>query len=245
MYSFARHKAPFTHIFPLFFLFVFLGPVVSPYFVYKAANGFDAMPILSVPIATAVVLAQKPIENSLPVALKVPVIVPNDPPKIVAPIVAVVAPKAILKIFEARLAIPSLNVDAVIKDMGFTPSGAMAVPSNSVDVGWFSPGTRPGAMGSAVIGAHNLWDGVAGVFDNLDRLKIGDVMSVTDANGVSFAFVVREMRTYAPTDSGADIFNSPGGVHLNLITCSGVWDPSTKSYNKRLVIFTDLVSPKL
>ena len=143
---------------------------------------------------------------------------------------------------EARLKIPEIEVDAVIKNMGLTSTGAMAVPNNGVDVGWFSLGTRPGQVGSAVIGAHNIFNSEAGVFAHLDQLKKGDTLSVVDAKGVSISFVVSGTRVYDATDINSGIFESNSGVHLNLITCTGDVDKATKSPAKRLVIFTDAVS---
>ncbi|MDR3558398.1 MAG: class F sortase [Candidatus Pacebacteria bacterium] len=143
---------------------------------------------------------------------------------------------------EARLEIPKIGVDAVIKDMGLTPDGAMAVPSNQVDVGWFSLGTRPGDRGSAVIGGHNSWASKPGAFARLDQLQKGDIVSVIDAKGATTSFAVRDIRTYDARDTDtSDIFQSESGIHLNLITCSGDWDPLTKSTTTRLVIFTDIV----
>ncbi len=148
-------------------------------------------------------------------------------------------PKPVLQKMEAHLIIPKIKVNAVVQDMGMTAQGAMAVPANRVDVGWFSLGTRPGMTGSAVIGGHNYWNGT-GVFVHLNQLKKGDTLTVVDAKGVSTSFVVREIRTYDATDTHSGIFQSLSGVHLNLITCSGVWNPLTRSYTKRLVIFTDV-----
>ena len=150
--------------------------------------------------------------------------------------------EASAKMATARLVIPAIKVNAVIKDMGLTAGGAMAIPGNRIEVGWYSPGTRPGTTGSAVIGGHNYWNG-SGVFRNLDRLKKGDLLSVVDAKGVTSSFVVREMRTFLANDTHSGIFSSESGSHLNLITCSGVWNPKTKSYTTRLVIYTDLIQP--
>lgn len=155
--------------------------------------------------------------------------------------VVVVGKNVVPTIIEARLEIPKIKVNAIIKDMGLTPGGAMAVPGNRVDVGWFSLGTRPGETGSAVVGGHNRWDDGKGVFVHLDQLKKGDLLTVTSAKGVVTTFVVREMKTFAATDEHSGIFDSESGSHLNLITCSGVWNPKTKSYTNRLVIFTDVV----
>lgn len=142
---------------------------------------------------------------------------------------------------EARLKIPKIGVDAAIKEMGVTPDGAMAVPGNRIDVGWYSFGTLPGEIGSAVIGGHNRWNSGAGVFARLDQLKKGDILSVVDANGVSTSFVVKHTRTFDATDEESGIFKSDSGAHLNLITCSGAWNPLTQSYTTRLVVFTDAI----
>jgi len=140
----------------------------------------------------------------------------------------------------ARLIIPAIKVNATIQEMGMTTGGAMAVPGNRFDVGWYSPGTRPGITGSAVIGGHNFWNG-SGVFRYLDRLKKGDIVSVVDNKGVKTSFIVREMKTFNADDTASGIFTSATGIHLNLITCSGLWNPKTQSYTTRLVIYTDLV----
>lgn len=169
---------------------------------------------------------------------------PQKPSFVIAPTAQkaiVLVPRAVQEIPQAHLKIPKIGVDAVIKEMGMTSEGAMAVPSNSIDVGWFSPGTRPGETGSAVIGAHSLWNSEAGVFAHLDQLQKGDVVSVVDAKGVATSFVVRDIRTYDAADTDTGIFESENGVHLNLITCSGQWDPATQTYTTRLVVFTDVV----
>ena len=166
------------------------------------------------------------------------------------PLVKLVPSKALVvaknlpqKLAEAHLLIPRIKVDAIIKDMGLTSGGAMAIPGNRVDVGWFSLGTRPGEVGSAVVGGHNRWDDGTGVFIHLDQLKKGDLLSVVDAKGASTTFMVRDIRSFDALDEHSGIFSSESGVHLNLITCSGTWNPKTKSYTKRLVIFTDVVPP--
>lgn len=145
------------------------------------------------------------------------------------------------KTAEAHLKIPKIGIDAVIKDMGVTPTGAMAVPNNNIDVGWFSFGAHIGETGSAVIGAHNRLNSKPGVFARLNELKKDDIVSVVDINGNNLSFIVRDIHTYDALDTNTGIFESKDGIHLNLITCTGPLDPKTKSHTKRLVIFTDLI----
>lgn len=138
-----------------------------------------------------------------------------------------------------RLTIPAINVNAAIEEVGVTQSGDMEVPSNTVDVGWFKLGYRPGEKGSAVIAGH--FDGKNGepaVFTDLYKLKEGDKLYIEDDTGATTSFVVRESRTYKP-GYAEEIFSVNDRAHLNLITCDGVWDGVKKSYSKRLVVFAD------
>ncbi len=183
--------------------------------------------LTTVLVAFVIVDIQKPLYASLPEILAIPVVhaAATTPPEVAG----------------VHLKIPTIGVDAVVKDMGLTTGGAMAVPDNRVDAGWYRLGTRPGEIGSAVIGGHNVWDAGVGVFARLPELKKGDVASVVDAQGVAISFVVRDTRTYDATDTKTGIFESSSGAHLNLITCSGEWNPVTKSFTKRFVVFTDVM----
>ncbi len=139
-----------------------------------------------------------------------------------------------------RLRIPAINVNADIQHVGVDPTGEMGVPSNTIDVGWFDLGPRPGEKGSAVIAGHfNGEGGETGVFTDLYKLKEGDKLYVEDSNGTSVAFVVRESRIYDPGYAD-EVFTLNDNAHLNLITCDGMWDEVEKSYSKRLVVFADI-----
>jgi sortase A len=116
----------------------------------------------------------------------------------------------------------------------------MAVPTGPLNVAWFSPGTLPGDIGSAVIAGHEGWkNNIRAVFDNLYKLQVGDKVYVQDANGATKTFTVRALRTYAQDAATSDVFTSGDGKrHLNLITCEGLWNSTQKSYPNRLVVFT-------
>ncbi|HWY79766.1 MAG TPA: class F sortase [Candidatus Sulfotelmatobacter sp.] len=139
-----------------------------------------------------------------------------------------------------RLLIPAINVNADIQYVGVTANGAMEVPNNIVDVGWFKLGSRPGEIGSAVISGHlDGKNGEAGVFANLDKLKTGEKIYIKDSKGTLQAFVVKESRIFNPGYVDK-IFSKNDSAHLNLITCDGVWNKAQNSYSKRLVVFADI-----
>lgn len=145
-----------------------------------------------------------------------------------------------------RLKIPVINVDAAVEQVGLDGEGKMDVPKRLDTVAWFQLGSHPGDAGSAVMTGHyGIKDGKGSVFDELYKLHKGDIVTVEDDAGASVSFVVRGSRRYDPDADASGVFNSPDGAsHLNLITCEGVWDIRTNQYPKRLVVFTDKVTPE-
>lgn len=79
------------------------------------------------------------------------------------------------------------------------------------------------------------------MFWNLDKLKSGDEIEVTDVNGKSYIFVVTHQKSFdfdkVPLQ---DIFANADGKRLNLITCEGTFNKTNKNYSKRLVVYSKL-----
>ena len=146
-----------------------------------------------------------------------------------------------------RLSIPSLDINVALEYVGLTLQGEMDVPKGKDNAGWYNLGPRPGENGSAVIDGHyGVWkNGKVAVFNNLYKLRKGDVLNVRDENGTIIPFVVRESRIYQQDEDVPDVFKSNDGKsHLNLITCQGIWNKFKKSYPERLVIFTDRIEER-
>lgn len=142
----------------------------------------------------------------------------------------------------ARLSIPSIEVDAEVQYVGITKAGNMGVPSNYTDVGWYKYGTVPGQRGSAVIDGHvDNGLGLPGVFKDLKTLKVGDSVYVETKNGTKIRFIVVKVATYGYKDVPNDLlFERNDARRLNLITCSGSWVRSEKTYDERVVVYTVL-----
>ena len=140
-----------------------------------------------------------------------------------------------------RLRIPKINVDTALEKVGLTSQGAMDVPKGPKEAAWYENGPRPGELGNSVITGHFGWENnVPAVFDNLHKLQKGDNLYVEDEKGVTSVFIVRELRRYSPNDDSSAVFmSSDKKAHLNLITCGGAWNKELKSYENRLVVFTD------
>lgn len=143
--------------------------------------------------------------------------------------------------FPVRLRIPKINVDAAIRPVGITKGNKIGVSASPDDVGWFYPWPRPGEAGSSVIDGHSGWKGDRQVvFDNLYKLVKGDKIYVEDSNGTITTFVVRESKSYDRKENALNIFHSVDtGAHLDLVSCTGIWDQIHKTHSERLVVFSD------
>ena len=172
-------------------------------------------------------------ENLLPVADAVSVITANP-----------INQKANLLIssLPILIKIPSIKVNATIEQVGLTQTGAMDSPVGPKEAGWFSLGVKPGEVGSSVIDGHSGWkNNIQAIFDNLYKIKIGDKIYVTDDKGITKTFIVKVIKKLDPVADANSVFTSNDGkAHLNLITCTGLWDAILKSHSQRLVVFTDL-----
>jgi LPXTG-site transpeptidase (sortase) family protein len=140
-----------------------------------------------------------------------------------------------------NISIPSIKVNAKIVSVGLTSGGAMDVPKGPTEVAWFNLGPRPGDIGSAVFSGHYGWkNNIPAVFDNISKLRKGDKVYIKDDKGKIITFIVRKSVTYDQNANASAVFTSTDGkAHLNLVTCSGIWNKNQKSYSTRLVVFAD------
>jgi len=158
----------------------------------------------------------------------------------------VVEPKPITAsgpIIPARLVIPRIGVNAPVGAFGLEPDGKMAVPNNFTEVGWYKLGSKPGELGSAVMGAHvDNGGSVSGVFKHLKNLSVGDEIRVQNSHGEELEFRIVETRLYDYREkSTGEIFGNVGKKRLNLITCHGTYMPELDTYDQRLIVFAELV----
>ncbi len=143
-----------------------------------------------------------------------------------------------------NITIPSLLVDTRIIPVGITKSGNMASARGLTDVGWYKYGTVPGQIGSTVIAGH-VDNALAldGVFKHLKEIKENSDIYIIMDDGTRLHFKVIYSEVY-PYDKSpvTEIFNRNDKPRLNLITCAGTWNKSLKTYDQRLVVYTERVN---
>ncbi len=140
-----------------------------------------------------------------------------------------------------HLSIPAINVDTTIEQVALDTKGNMDVPKTDYTVGWYKLGYKPGEKGNAVFAGHlDKADGSPAIFWKLSDLKTGDKIITTDLNNKSYTFTVTRLVKY-PYDAFPlnEIFGSSDKARLNLITCNGTWNSTTKNYSNRLVVYSE------
>ena len=141
--------------------------------------------------------------------------------------------------------IPSIDVEnAKVESVGLDKENKMDIPKDENNVAWYNLGVKPGETGNAVIAGHyDKKSGDPSVFYNINKLKPGDELIVTDEKGKELVFAVTEVKTYELSDFPLqEVFGIGTKPRLNLITCEGNFDTSSKLYSHRLVVYSELKS---
>lgn len=145
-----------------------------------------------------------------------------------------------------RIKIERMHINAAIEPVALTQDGLLLGPKSALNTGWYDKGPKPGEDGTAIINGYVNWKhGNTAMFADLHFLEPGDIVSVENDLGVTQNFVVRESRTFdLDANIGAIVSEGDGRPRLNLMTHDGAWDKKSKSYSKRLVVFTEkIISP--
>ena len=135
-----------------------------------------------------------------------------------------------------RLLIPRINVDAAVEARGLDSNRNMDIPKNFRDVAWYRLGPAPGQPGNALINGHvNWWTGDA-VFTHLAQVHTGDEITVVRADGGTVHFKVTGKTVVDANARIRSLFEPASVATLTLITCTGVWNPLTRSNTQRLLV---------
>jgi sortase (surface protein transpeptidase) len=137
-----------------------------------------------------------------------------------------------------RVAIPAIGVSAPVIPLGLDRAGALEVPQDFAETGWWKGGPRPGERGPAVIAGHvDSYTGPA-VFFHLGQLRRGDAIVVERADGSHVRFRVQRSARYSkarfPT---AEVYGPTRTPALRLVTCSGTFDRASGHYLDNTVVY--------
>ena len=140
-----------------------------------------------------------------------------------------------------NLVIPAIGLSVPVGSLGLSADGSVEVPTGTTQPGWFRLGPTPGQIGSAVLLGHVDSHLGPGVFFGLRTLAPGDRVDVGLADGDTARFTVNSVAMYAKSGFPAQrVYGSHGSSALQLVTCGGVFDPTSGSYLSNIVVYTSL-----
>jgi len=136
------------------------------------------------------------------------------------------------------LSIASIGFRAPIINVGVTPDNSIDVPVEA-KVGRWIGSARPGSSGAVFLDGH-----VSGVFANLHKTRVGQIVSVR-YGGTSYSYRIVHIET-VPL-AGIDMTKAlsvygTASEGLNIMTCAGTYMPSQGTYDHRLVVYAVRVS---
>lgn len=153
-----------------------------------------------------------------------------------------------------RMRIPSAGVDAPIGQRHVGKDGVMANPTGPDDVilydfsAWPGLGGWPGSGGNAVFAGHvdraahldyaNVDYLGPGVFFGLDRVKVGDTISL-ELEGQSLKYkVISSKELVADNGDWSTVFAADPklGDMITIVTCGGDFNRTNHAYTNRLVV---------
>ncbi len=132
-----------------------------------------------------------------------------------------------------------------VEKIGLKNDGELQAPSSWETTGWYTRSAKPGQMGAIIIDGHYDTDTASpAAFWVLKSAKLNDKVSIKDELGRDFTYrVVNIFFVDIQDPQRIQVFQESGKAELILITCGGVWNEKEGTYNKRLVVKAELVSP--
>jgi LPXTG-site transpeptidase (sortase) family protein len=143
------------------------------------------------------------------------------------------------------LRIPSKSVNARVKELGLTKTGAIDAPWNIHDVGWYNGSITPGSKnGVSLLLGHVSGKTMPGVFKSISELSVGEAVEIEKGSGETLKYKVDKIETYDTNsiDMSKILYEvDKGNQSLRLMTCAGRYDSSKRAYESRTVVYTSPV----
>ena len=142
------------------------------------------------------------------------------------------------------LIMPSIGVHGFIQQVGVTADSAIDAPNNINLAGWYKNSVKPGEAGLSIIDGHVSGKYQPAIFKNLQNLKTNDIFTIEFGDGRRKEFKVASIGNFTLNDANQELFKQNPKItnQLNLITCSGKFNKSSQSFEKRLIVVSRLVS---
>jgi sortase (surface protein transpeptidase) len=147
----------------------------------------------------------------------------------------------------SRLAIPSIDVDAPIHDVGIGSDSTIEVPEvdRRNEAGWYRDSPTPGEFGPAVVVGHVDTRTGPAVFHRLASIRPGATIEITRRDGSVAVFEVNTVEHFDKSSLPVDrVYKDFARPALRLITCGGRWVGGDTGYADNVVVFASLTATR-
>jgi LPXTG-site transpeptidase (sortase) family protein len=134
--------------------------------------------------------------------------------------------------------IPNLGVSAYVERVGMDPQNVMVAPDSIFFAGWYVGSVIPGEKGVSIIDGHVSGKYEDGIFRRLSSLKAGDTIRIGMGDKSWREFTVISSNSYSVEEAAKAMLADDPDIEkeLHLITCDGVFNDDTQTYNQRLIV---------
>ncbi|MGW2888523.1 class F sortase [Streptomyces griseoruber] len=144
-----------------------------------------------------------------------------------------------------RLRIPAINVNAPLTKLHLDATGALEPPPPDDPnlAGWYSEGTAPGSVGTAVTTGHvDVRTGNPGVFFGLGALSKGNTIEIDRVDRRTAVFTVEAVEVYDKEHFPSRmVYGGSRRPELRVITCGGAYTKGT-GYQGNVVVYATLTA---
>ena len=143
-----------------------------------------------------------------------------------------------------RVQVEGTGIDLEVVPVGVEDNGAMTIPDNHVQAGWYRYGPAPGSdSGSSVLAAHVDSRTEVLPIAGLKNVAPGTRVTVTREDGSQVAYQTQKVENIAKRSlDGHRLFDRTGDHVLKLVTCGGKWLDTENDYEDNVVLTATPVS---
>lgn len=147
---------------------------------------------------------------------------------------------AVAKTLPRFIDIDAIGVYARVIRVGISSTNEILTPKNIFNVGWYEGSAKPNEPGALFINGHVSGPTKRGVFYNLKKLNVGDVIKLEtgDANLYHYKVVEKEIVDVSQVNMNKVLRSHDSDKQgLNIMTCGGNFDNNSHSYQQRVIVY--------
>lgn len=143
-----------------------------------------------------------------------------------------------------RVEVEGTGISLEVIPVGVEDNGAMTLPDNHYQAGWYQYGPAPGAdAGSSVLAAHVDSRTEQLPIAGLKNVAPGTIVTVTREDGSVQRYATEKVENIAKRSlDGHRLFDRTGEPRLKLVTCGGKWLEAEDDYEDNVVLTAAPVS---